>query len=197
MATFRAVSAVSDSIIHILASRYNSEDFNLNPLEFRVYMASDFATPMEAGVSVFLYRIYVNTVQRTPPGRIGPDGRRFRSPLPLDLHFLITAWGRDASLQHSIAGWMMRVLEDTPSLPAGLLNHGGLDIFAPDETVELAVAEIDTETLFRIWEVIGSNSYQISVPYIARGVRIESDRQIESAGPVQERIFDYQRLGRT
>lgn len=195
MATFRAVSAVSDTIVHMLASRYSSEEFNLNPLEFRVYVASDFATPMEAGVSVFLYRIYVNAVQRTPPGRLGADGRRLRSPLPLDLHFLITAWGRHASLQHSIAGWMMRVLEDTPSLPAGLLNHSGLEIFAPGETVELAVAEIDTEALFRIWEVIGSNSYQISVPYVARGVRVDSDRVVESAGPVQERVFDYQRLG--
>ncbi len=197
MASFRAVSAVSDTIVHMLASRYSSEEFNQNPLEFRVYVASDFATPMEAGVSVFLYRIYVNTVQRTPPGRLTSDGRRLRSPLPLDLHFLVTAWGRDASLQHSIAGWMMRVLEDTPSLSAGLLNHGGLEIFAPDEGVELAVAEIDTEALFRIWEVIGTNSYQISVPYVARGVRVDSDRAIESAGPVQERVFDYRRLGQS
>jgi len=195
MSHFRAVSAVSDTIVHLLASRYSSEEFNLNPLEFSVYVASDFATPMEAGVSVFLYRIYVNATQRTPPGRIGADGRRLRSPLPLDLHFLITAWGRHASLQHSIAGWMMRVLEDTPSLPAGLLNHDGLQIFEPDESVELTVAEIDTETLFRIWEVIGTNSYQVSVPYVARGVRIDSDRAVESAGPVQERVFDYQRLG--
>lgn len=197
MATVRAVAAVSNTIVHLLASRYSAAAFNLNPLEFRVYVASDFARPMEAGVSVFLYRMYVNAVQRTPPGRIGADGRRLRPPLPLDLHFLITAWARDASLQHSIAGWMMRVLEDTPSLPAGLLNHGGQEIFAPDESVELAVAEIDTETLFRIWEVIGANSYQISVPYVARCVRIESELAHESAGPVQERVFDYQRLGRS
>jgi hypothetical protein len=195
MAHFRAVAAVSDTLVHMLASRYSPEDFNLNPLEFRVYLASDFATPMEAGVSVFLYRIYINSVQRTPPGRLTADGRRLRAPLPLDLHFLITAWARDASLQHSIAGWMMRVLEDTPSIPAGLLNHGGIQMFEPDESVELTIAEIDTEALFRIWEVIGSNSYQISVPYVVRNIRIDSDRVYESAGPVQERSFDYRRLG--
>lgn len=196
MATFRAVSAVSETMVHLLASRFSPEEFNMNSLEFRVYLASDFATPMEAGVSVFLYRMFINPVQRTPPGRISANGKRLRPPLPLDLHFLVTAWARDASLQHSIAGWMMRVLEDTPSLPAGLLNHGGLDIFEPDETVELAVAEIDTEALFRIWEVIGSNAYQISVPYVARNVRIESDRVLASGDPVQERIFDYRKLVR-
>lgn len=193
MATFRAVSAVSDTIIHLLASRYSPEEFNMNSLEFDVYLASDFATPMDAGVSVFLYRIYANAVQRTPPGRIGPDGRRLRSPIPLDLHFLVTAWAKQASLQHSIAGWMMRVLENTPSLPAGLLNHGGLQIFQPDETVELALAEIDTEALFRIWEVIGSNTYQISVPYVARNVKIDSDQTLITGDPVQERVFEYHR----
>lgn len=196
MATYRAISAVSDTILHLLMSRYSPEEFNMNSLEFRVALASDFATPIEAGVTVFLYRAFVNGVQRSPPGRLTPDGRRLRPPLPLDLHFLLTAWARDASLQHTIAGWMMRVLEDTPSLPAGLLNHGGLEIFQPDEAVELAVAEIETETLFRIWEVIGANSYQISVPYVARCVRIESDRVQETGDPVQERVFDYRKLVR-
>jgi hypothetical protein len=191
MATFRAIAAVSDTVVHLLASRYSAEEFNMNPLEFAVYLASNFTTPMEAGVSVFLYRIYPNMVQRTPPGRIGVDGRRLRSPIPLDLHFLVTAWARDASLQYSIAGWMMRVIEDTPSLTSGLLNHGGLQIFEPDETVELALGDLDTETLFRIWEVIGSNAYQISVPYIARNVKIDADRSLQTGEPVQERVFTY------
>src|SRR5215216_2016518 len=120
MATQNAIAAVSDAIVHVLESRYSPEAFNLNSLEFRVYLASDFASPMEAGVSVFLYRIYVNHNHRSPSSRVDATGRHFRPMLPLDLHFLLTAWARDASLQHTIAGWMMRVLEDIPSFPAGL-----------------------------------------------------------------------------
>ena len=108
----------------------------------------------------------------------------------------LTAWAKDSSLQHTIAGWMMRILEDTPSLPSGLLNHRGVAVFQPDETVELSVAELETETLFRIWEVIGSNSYQVSVPYVARNVRVESDVTLSTGEPVQERIVDYGRLVR-
>jgi hypothetical protein len=145
---------------------------------------------MEAGVSVFLYRTYVNHNNRNPPGRISPSGARFKPMLPLDLYFLLTAWAKDASLQHAIAGWMMRVLEDMPSLPAGLLNFRGVQLFQPQETVELAVAELETETLFRIWEVIINNAYQISVPYIARNVRIESEQIMEELPPVQERQLD-------
>jgi Pvc16 N-terminal domain len=155
-----------------------------------VYLASDFATPMDAGVSVFLYRVFVNHNNRSPASRPDVTGRHFRPMLPLDLYFLLTAWAKDASLQHTIAAWMMRVLEDYPSLPAGLLNHRGVDIFRPEETVELAAAELETETLFRIWEVIVNNAYQISVPYIARNVKVESAFWTDENGPVQERVFD-------
>ena len=194
MATHQAISAVSDSIAHLLESRYSPDDFNLNTLEFKVYLASDFATPMDAGVSVFLYRVFVNHNNRNPPGRADATGRRFRPKLPLDLYFLLTAWAKDASLQHTIAAWMMRVLEDYPTLPAGLLNHRGVQVFRPEETVDLAAAELETETLFRIWEVIVNNAYQISVPYIARNVKIESPTWTEEHPPIQERDLDMRQL---
>src|SRR5690242_6982313 len=129
MASYRAIATVSDAIAHLLESRYSRDDFDGNQLEFKVYLAKDFAKPMDAGVSVFLYRIYPNSAQRTPAGRTNGVGQRFRAQLPLDLHFLLTAWAQDASLQHTIAGWMMRIIEDTPSLPAGLLNYNGREVF--------------------------------------------------------------------
>jgi hypothetical protein len=149
---------------------------------------------MDAGVSVFLYRIYTNGTHRAPEGRLGPDGRRQRHMLPLDLHFLITAWAKDASLQHAIAAWMMRILEDTPSLPAGLLNHRFTNTFHNDETVQLVLTELTTEELFRIWEVIVNNAYQISIPYVARNVRIEALETFSQGEPVQDRLWDYQKL---
>ncbi len=195
MATYRAISAVSDAITHLLQTQYSPEDFDGIPLQFKVYLARDFAfAPMDYGVSVFLYRIYTNSSFRTPPGRLTPDGHRQRPMLPIDLHFLLTAWAKDASLQHAIAGWMMRVLEDTPSFPPGLLNHRYPNTFQPDERVELALTELSTEELFRIWEVIVNNAYQISVPYVARNVRIESVQRLYQGEPVQERVWDYQKL---
>jgi hypothetical protein len=60
--------------------------------------------------------------------------------------------------------------------------------------VELALTELSTEELFRIWEVIVNNAYQISVPYVARNVRIESVQRLYQGEPVQERVWDYQKL---
>ena len=190
MATFRAIAAVSNAVVRLLASQYQPADFNNTQLEFKVYLASDFVkSPMTAGVSVFLYRVYTNNSFRTPGGRPLPDGMRQRSQLPLDLHMLLTAWGKDATLQHTITGWMMRILEDTPSFPPGLLNQWTAGVFRPDETVELTTTDLSTEELFRIWEVIGVSAYQISVPYVARVIKIESSVPLDDHDAVRMRVF--------
>lgn len=188
MADFHAVASVCDAVIHLLRSNYRADEFN-NELELRVFTSRDFANPMANGVSLFLYRIFPNGTHRTPAGRLGPDGSRLRSILPVDLHFLLTVWGREASLQHAVAGWMMRTLEDSPILVSGLLNAVSPGVFRADETVELSLTELSNEDLLRIWEVLGLGVYQLSVPYVARVVQLESSRPVHSAegATVQER----------
>lgn len=187
MADYRAVATVTESVLQLLRSHYEPADFD-RELEFKVFTAQDFRKPLEAGVSLFLYRIFPNGVQRTPPGRPRPDNRPAAALLPLDLHLLLTVWGREASLQHTIAGWMMRVLEDHPIFPAALLNAVNPGVFRPDETVELSLTELTNEDLLRIWDTLVQNVYQLSVPYVARVVRIESARPLQPGGGlVQER----------
>jgi len=187
-----AVASTCEAIIRLLRASYDPAEFNNAPLEFQVYVADDFLhKPIAEGVSLFLYRIYHNGNNRTPAGRILPDGRRQRTKLPIDLHIMLTAWAPKASLQHQIAGWMMRVMEDNPILPAGLLNSFRGGVFQPDESVELALTELTTEDMFRIWEVMINHVYQLSVPYVARTLALESPYTEVPGGPVQERTFDY------
>ncbi len=191
MADHRAITAVVEALIQQLRDNYEAADFNSDlQLEFKAYVAKDFTQPMTAGVSLFLYRIFPNSVHRTPVGHSRVDGQNIKTQLPLDLHFLLTAWAQDASLQYTIAGWMMRELEDIPVLPAGLLNQHYPDLFHEDETVTVTPVELTTEELFRIWDVIVNHAYQISVPYVARIVKIDSKRLRSGVGrPIQERVI--------
>ncbi len=187
MAGFRAITSVCEAVVQLLRASYRFEDFN-NELELKVFTSRDFANPIGAGVSLFLYRIFANGVHRTPPGRPATDGRPTASQLPLDLHFLLTVWGKEASLQHTVAGWMMSTIEGMPILSAGELNAPAPGVFGPDETVELALTELTNEDLLRIWEVLGLGVYQLSVPYVARVIHVESRRTLFDLGPpVQER----------
>jgi len=114
MATVSAVAATTEAVIRLLRASFNPADFNNASLDFQVYVADDFLKPMDEGVSLLLYRIYHDGPNRTPAGRMLPNGQRGPTKLPVELHFLLTAWAKTASLQHEIAGWMMRTLEDNP-----------------------------------------------------------------------------------
>lgn len=188
MSGHAGIASTLEAVVRVLRAAYDPADFNGAVLDFQVYVSDDFTHPMEQGVSLFLYRIYPNGAVRAPQGRLLPDGRRQRNKLPLDLHFLATAWARKASLQHEIAGWMMRVLEDNTVLTADLLNAPRPGVFQPEETVALTHTDLSVEDTFRIWDTVIDHSYQLSVPYVARTVEIESPR-LEGWGQVQERVF--------
>jgi len=189
MASQVAIASTCEGIVRLLRSNFDPADFNNATLDFQVYVADNFLQPMDQGVSVLLYRIYHNSAHRTPPGRI-INGQRQRTKLPVDLHFLLTAWAKTASRQHEIAGWMMRVLEDNPILPAALLNAYRPDVFHDDEGVEVVLTELSTEDMFRIWEVMIQHVYQLSVPYVARMVEIESRQLASLYGLTRERVGD-------
>lgn len=173
MADFRAVSAVCEAVVGLLRSESAAAGFD-HEMQFRVLTARQLREePLNAGVSLFLYRVYINGTHRLPAGRLGPGGVQAPHQLPLDLHFLLSFWGREASLQHRVAGWAMRVLEDNPILPSGLLNRVTADVFRPEETVEISPTELSTEDLLRLWENLAQNEYHLSVPYQARAVWLE------------------------
>jgi hypothetical protein len=191
MSTYAAVASTMEAIVRLMRASYDPAEFNGAVLDFQVYVSSDFAQPMQQGVSLFLYRIYPNGASRAPQGRLLPNGQRQRTRLPLDLHFMATAWAQKASLQHEIAGWMMRVLEDHPVLSAEVLNGPAAGVFRPEETVTVSHTDLSVEDIFRIWETVIDNRYQLSVPYVARTLEIDSFRSEESFAPVQERVYEY------
>lgn len=196
MADFRAIHAVTEAIVRQLRAEVRPGDFSTD-VEFSVYGSGDFSsTPVSNGVSLFLYRILPNGIRRMPPGEIGPDGRRLPPMIPIEVHFLLTMWAGQPSLQHTLAGWAMRVMEDLSLLDASMLNAAAPGAFGPDETVEIALSELRTEDLLRIYEVLSPNLYQLSIPYVARIIQIEARTpSLERAGPpVQERQTDAGRV---
>lgn len=186
MADYRAIAATCESVVALLEHQYDPDLFN-NDLEFKVYTAQDFVQPMEAGVSLFLYRVMPNGTRRAPPSRTGVGHRR----LPLDLHLLLTVWGKEASLRHSLVGWLMRVMEDFPSLPASHLNAVWPGVFDDSESVELVYNELTNEDLSSIWDTFIRQSYQLSIPYVARVIEIDSLRERTEPGLVKEQVQEF------
>jgi hypothetical protein len=183
MASYPAIAATSEAILGVLQRSAAGSEFA--GASFDHYQAAGFESPMTFGVSLYLYRVTVSANRNLPP-RTGPDGRRRRPPLPLDLHYLITAWAGDAIRQQRLLGFAVRSLEDTPILPAGILNQHGPepDVFRPEETVELVWEAVAVQDLSDVWN-IAQTKEQPSATYAARMVEIESTAALEDDAPVQ------------
>jgi hypothetical protein len=95
-------------------------------------------------------------------------------------------------MQQQVLGWAVRVLDETPILPAALLNshQGGKVVFDPSETVELVWEALSQQDLFDVWEVARTNQ-QPAASYVARAVVIDSKVPLDEYEPVQERRFGY------
>ena len=122
-------------------------------------------------LSIFLYRVDFNKTMRAAwSGVTYHDGQ---AHLPLDLHFLITPWAGNAEDEHAILGRAMQCLDATPILSGPLLHSSGE--WAPNEAVNLVMDEISTEAVMRTFDSLPAD-YRISVPYIARVVRLDARR---------------------
>jgi len=158
--------------------------------QFELYQLSNFQSPMEEGISLYLYRVGVSGARRNLPPTVGPDGRRYRPPIPLDLYYVVSAWARSAVKQQRLLGWTIRMFEDVPIIPTGLLNHYGPEpeIFKPGETVEVLLDTLTLQDWNNLWSTTKS-SPPLSVGYVARMIGIESAQALEEFAEVQTREY--------
>ncbi|HEY3496562.1 MAG TPA: DUF4255 domain-containing protein [Polyangiaceae bacterium] len=187
MASQNAIAAVGQSILGLLQDACPRGEFP--SARFELYQSANFDKPMDEGVSLYLYRVAVNGTRRNPPPRV-VDRKQYRSALPVDLFYMLTPWAKTAERQHRLLGWAMRTLEETPTLPSGLLNHYAVpehDAFADDETVTIVLEQISVQDMFNLWDFAKQN-IQVSVTYAVRFVPIDSIRFEDHAARVQTRV---------
>ena len=189
MATFPAIAATSRAILGLLEAAA-AADTEFNGTQFALYRGADLGKPMASGVSLYLHRVVVNSQYRNHQPRIDELGRKWRPAVPLDLHYLLTAWAEDAVRQQRLLGWCIRVIQDTQTLPSGLLNHFGPehDVFGPTETVDVLLEPLSMQDMSYVWEGADARR-EPSATYVARILELES-LDVERVEPlVQTRDF--------
>jgi hypothetical protein len=120
-------------------------------------------------LSLYAYRVTVNRATRAAWSAVASvDGR---PRLPVDLHILLTAWADNAEEELLLLGRGLLLYEETPTITGPLLGagHG----FAPTEAVQIIHDDVAPDVMMRVFEAL-SGPYRLSVAYIARVVRVES-----------------------
>jgi hypothetical protein len=181
MAGFECLAATGTSIVRLLNSCFEE----VNPIAGsttrpRVVLirTEDLESVGQEGsvlrapaLSVFIYRVGFNQATRAGWSAVG--SQEGRAHLPLDVHFLITAWAGNAEHELLILGRAMQCLESTPSLAGPLLEPGAAT--APNESIQIVMEEVSTEAVMRTFDSL-PHDYKLTVPYVARVVRMDSLR---------------------
>ncbi len=198
MAHTNAIAVTSRAILGLLEDAVPRETFP--NARFQIVQASDLEAgvrPVAEGATLYLYRVAFSSNRRTLPPRTDALGRRFRSPIPVDLHYLLTAWSSDAQQQQRLLGWAIRTLANTPVIPSGYLNRfatGGADVFSGPEAVELIGDQISLQDLDNIWDV-ARNRQQPSAAYLIRQLALDSELSLNEFPPAQTRVLAMGQIG--
>ena len=189
MAAPYAIAAVGKAVLSMLAAAVPKPEFA--GAAFELYQSKNLQAPMEEGIALYLHRLTPGSALRNLPPRIGLDGRRYRPSVPIDLHYLLIAWARDAFKQQRLLGWAMRTLEDTPLLHASILNQYGPepDLFGESECVDVLLETLSIQDLGMIWDT-AKPQMQPCAAYVVRMISLESRLEMIEADRVQTRVFD-------
>jgi Pvc16 N-terminal domain len=132
--------------------------------------------PETPHLNLFLFNVCPNA-QRLSPSRPAPDGSRAKPQLPLDLYYLMTAYGGKEYEAEILLGYAMRILEDTPVLAPDLIHRASSHLASGPEKqaspVELALHPLSIAELTGLWSAFNAN-YRPSVAYCAAGLLVDS-----------------------
>lgn len=177
VAGFRSIAAVGRSIEAVLNAAYAAEEpiDAADPTRAVLIQTDDLdlgstSLIVRPALSILLIRVDFNKTMRANWSSIGQlDGR---AHLPLDLHYLLTAWADNADHEHRIVGRTLQVLEQAGALSGPLLHPDG--DWLPGEAVQLYLEDMATDDLMRTFDSLTCD-FRLSVPYIARVVVVSSD----------------------
>jgi hypothetical protein len=199
LSTYAAVQGVMAAIEGMLAERFPPE-LKAAPVSAGVQLfgSAAFKQPSIANtLALWLYRI---SIDPTVPGgyvRSLPGSAGGRVPeVPLMLHFLMISIADTALAENSLMGWGFQQLATTPIIGADRLAAQALAL--PGQTldwddaddVQVATEELTREELMRIWDTLPLK-YSLTVPYIARGLRVALQPDMRQYAPVVDRTLGF------
>ncbi|MCX4969413.1 DUF4255 domain-containing protein [Streptomyces sp. NBC_00654] len=153
--------------------------------------------PGEPTITVFLYQVTPNAAMRNNdlPTRASDGTLRNRAAAPLDLHYVISAYGEEAELVgQRLLGCVIRTLHEIPVLPKELIELAaerpylsGSDLAASIQKVRFTPTVMDVDETSKLWGMLHQTPYTLSVAYQASLVVIEGREKPVPAKPVEER----------
>ena len=182
--------AASQTLRDLLANALRN-DLNLRPffdsmaggsMVVSLFTPEELRDARQEGLSIWLYRVMRDEQTLGAPPRAGRD-RVIRQPLPLRLHYLVTAMvqsGPDrpdgSELEHNILGVVLQTLYDRSILRGADLRG---DFAGSDLELHVRLESLDLDAMSRVWNALAT-TYQLSLSYEVGVVPIDTTAQVVS-----------------
>lgn len=153
----------------------------------------------DTGVNVFLYGVSPNPQWRNAdlPTRRTDGNLAQRAVAALDLHYLISFYGDDTTLEtQRLLGGVVRALHARPALGRDKLREvvtsndaflAGSDIPDAVELVRFTPVPLSLEELSKLWSVLFQTTYALSVVYQGSVVLVEDEATPRAGLPAKAR----------
>jgi hypothetical protein len=187
MANLFSINSVGESLVRFLRDTYPEPLRTDHPCEFRQLSSAELADAedIETAVTLYLYRVNVDEHSRNTAPAMRPQHRPL--PLSLALSYLVIIWADDALAEQTLTAWVMSQLNQHPILDSSNLSAAGG--WEREDVVHFLPFELGTEDLMRIWDAL-TPSYRLSIPYVARVVRVDPEES-EAGLPVVATRYRY------
>ncbi len=166
-------------------------------------------------LNLFMYHVGLNSSFRNTdlPERDSAGRVVSSPPLALDLHFLLSAYGRNELDGEILLGWAMQILHENQLLSRSIVQNAltasraapgatseiqavGLSTLANQaELVKLSPQSLTTEDVYKLWTAFQAR-YRATAAYMASVVLIQRTRPARAGLPVQTRNILVQPLDR-
>jgi Pvc16 N-terminal domain len=209
-----AVTAVLRSLLHnALTSGGPSTILGATPGITATYPDLITTGPNEQPqVNLFMYYVNVNPALRNLdlPSSNGQGGRISNPPLPLNLHFLVSAYGHTQFDPEILLAWAMKVFHNTPVVSPATIRSALADLGATNpsaeaqliagstlaeqlELVRITPETLTTEEIYRLWAAF-ETSYRPSTALQVSVVVVQDTQPYTSHQAVQTRNVTVQPL---
>lgn len=182
MADYDAVGRVSKALVELLRAEIRERDaLSLDREAIALTSPDDVGGGTESETRLSVYLFEIGRSDHQPGRRVTDDGKKVGSPLPLELHYLVTAYpsntGADVTAssrdQHSVLGLAMQVLHDNSRLSGDRLGGS----FDGDTELQISMDGDSDSRVARVWDTFRDVPRYPSVAYEIGPVMLDSKRE--------------------
>lgn len=194
MSNSLAIAAATATLRNLLLTAVPLRDPSLADLEVTTQPPDQARKGVsKAQLNLFLYQTAVNAAWRgmAPPRQARP-GESAAPPLALNLHYLVTAFGRGESdndaVSHRVLGGAMGVLHDHAVLDPDEIAAAlaGNDLATQGERLRVTALPLSLEEMSKLWSAF-QTPYRLSAAYEVTVVLIDSRVPVRANPPVLRR----------